>query len=911
MTSFLEKLRANRDFILMAELGALLHDVGKLDERWPKQEGDKYEHQAATLGASACNVDFRGFLNRNLCDPGLFNAVSQASFASINDFIRHHHETDGKGPLRQLIRLADLWSSSEDRAIPPGVPQEQEDRERGPCLFLSDPFGNEKVVDRAGLRTYREQIEQALEECAKAHQLGADFAACAIKEAKAILRESGTIASTIRPSNDVTLFDHSFSTASIFKALLNQWILGKEVTSKQPFGTSLRDRLGLLTVIFDMNVLYEQAEKIGDLKGRRMALDSIQDNLRDLMETTYAAGNQIYQEPGISCFLVPVQFSEEAGKQELEELLESFLEAQCKREGVLMPFAFRTAVARRVHEELPKILGAARGADLPSNRWLVRHLDEEWNKAPQNAEICPLCGLLPAVAPPGRPKGRRLCAPCRDLRGKGQKSRSDRPGTVWIDEIADPDNGRVALVTIEVPLDWWLREDGMLRTQQYKFTGADIYSKTPSYERLRRIWTATGSYLGEFLESVCGDLEDLKRIRPVLSFAGGRLPEREQFYAVEGPETAELYLFADGTWRSVTRLRHPEAWQPGVGVTLREDRPGGGEIQATIQALEEETYRPFAVADRAPDRVAVVLPARAGRPAARRALELFRRHFPKAQGKLPVAIGALYASCKYPLSFLLRAAIDMRKYLRQHANGLQSGEVIAATPSEAGFPVHIEIASAAVPEDRVRFPVDTCLGDNRTGMLNWPDSYYTRYPVTATNGLPVRTEALGRAMIGGSEYDPVPVTCLKPGDRVGLLYGSFDFEFLDTPARRHYVCASRSVTGFVNIEERARENRPYTVYHLELLDRIEGIVRRTGGMTDTRLIGVCNLLASRLEDWGVERGDDQAAGAYREFVRDVLDKEFDLKPEDRSFMLKAVMSGLFFDWVEIFYSIEKQKIGRE
>lgn len=909
----LEKLKHNREFILVAELGALIHDIGKLDERWPKKSGGKYRHEQAILDMDICRQDIRSLLKGENYLKGFVNQLNNAGFECLNDFILFHSERDRKGPLRKIIRLADLWSATEDRAIKEGeLTQEEKDKDSYPHYFSSDPFGCETLVDRSRLNEIRGEIEDALKKCAQQYPLGADFAVMARDLIYGILQNSEAIASTIRPSNDVTLFDHSYSTSSIFKVLLNQWILGKEVTSKDPWDESLEDQVGIYAVIFDVPSLANQVEKIGDMQGRRLALESIQDQLKRLLEIDYAVGSEIYRELGLSCFLVPVQFSGDSGCKELNVFLEERLAEICKDEELIIPFGFKSTATRRVHEALPGILGAARGMTVPANRWLVEYVEEQWEEAPRRAESCPLCGLLPSEVSIGRSRSQRLCSLCNRLRQRGQQERRDFPGTVWMDEIADLETGRVALLSLEVPLEWWLDNEGMIKTQQYKFK--NVYSKTTSYERLRRIWSVTDKYLDKVWEEIEQNLGECTRLQMELCSTEGPSFVPGQFYNVEGPENTELYYDTGGIWRTVSKLRNPKAWKPEKQLHLSADRPGADKISAFIEKVEEEKYSSVALVERTRNRLVVIVPARKARRAALSALNLFESCFPKSQGKIPLAVGVLYAPCQHPLSMLLKATLDMQAYLCSRANELSMVEIqrdVDDNPENSL--AEIVFSSDLISEDTVSLKIDTWLGDNQTGSLGKSDEYYMRFPVACDNKEFHRED--GKPITFGEDcFAPVPVTELKVGDRVGMVLGSFDFEFMDSPSRMHdlYVLPD-GVRPCRLLDDGMRGKRPYTVYQLKLLEKLESIISDRTDLTSSTLRNIILVLSSRYAEWnlGHEERNSEVWVTYRQFARDVIDKELALSFEEREFILSTVLSGLFFDWFEVFCAIEKRKLRSE
>ena len=79
-------------------------------------------------------------------------------------------------------------------------------------------------------------------------------------------------------------------------------------------------------------------------------------------------------------------------------------------------------------------------------------------------------------------------------------------------------------------------------------------------------------------------------------------------------------------------------------------------------------------------------------------------------------------------------------------------------------------------------------------------------------------------------------------------------------------------------------------------------------LTDTRLQNIFTLLSTKLAEWHKTPESYKNRESYQKLVAAVLQKEMDLTVEERAILEKAVLSGLFFDWVELFYRIEKRKL---
>ncbi|OPX84600.1 MAG: hypothetical protein A4E52_01714 [Pelotomaculum sp. PtaB.Bin013] len=779
--------------------------------------------------------------------------------------------------------------------------------QEGPFKFCSDCFGHEKKIDRKGLMSFRKVIEEILVDNKRKYP--ADVSRFAINSRTNILKtleNSNAIASDYRPLNDSLLYDHSVSTSTIFKVLLNQWILGKRVKSFESFRKKCQDELAILIIIFDLKELFGQVEKIGDLLGRKRSLKKIQDILKKKLEFEYAAGNEIYREPGLSSFLLPSQFAEDDGRKEIISILDGLLQKCCCDNNLLVPYNFEFRKTLRIFNEFPGILSQFRYANLPANSRHADCISKHWEEASGQIEVCPLCGILPRDVKKNRQYNGKLCAACGKLRENGQVARRHEPGSIWMDEVADPDTNRLAVLSIEIPLERWLDEKGMLYLHQFKLKDGQDKNKTLSYERVRRLWSVTEDYISQLtglIEKELGTCERLKlEIKPVEGFPA---LERGQFYLLEKPEPAELYLNKNGTFITVTRIKNKSFWREGITLNLRADRPGTPCFKADVEKVDLELYYPFTKVYRSKNILMLLVPAREARRLAVEALGCFEKRFPKALGKLPLSIGIAWAPAKYPLSLLLQAALNMQRYLRERSNLPQYAKVVEE-PEKTGGIVKLELQIDGMPEDKVKFEFNLMLGNNETGLMDKPDIFYVNLPVEKCT-IHKKQTVVGEVTLQDKEKCAVvPAGQLVKGNKLKILTGAMDFEFLDSTARRFDL-------RLADDGRRMRQNpgtRPLNVFHLKVMEKLERIFKRQPDLTDTHLRNVQILLITKYKEWCLEdcQKDSRLWLTYEGLVDAVINKEFDLPFKDLNFLKRSVLSGLFFDWFELFYQIEKRKI---
>ncbi len=234
----------NRDLILLAEIGALIHDIGKLNEFFIKKqsiEGENdpilkdYLHGSVLEYDSGTNINF--YPNnkalessakklKDLLERVEISYQNSKSYKSDLYLLLKQHHPDKQQTQRfpdkivELLSISDSFDAGEDRG--------NANNKQSMCkTYKSTAFGYEKDVD-VDFNIERKNIYVSAINLINA---------CDIDKIKDnrdkfidILKESlgKSLGMTARAANDVSLWEHSYMTASIMKALLCEGILNKE-----------------------------------------------------------------------------------------------------------------------------------------------------------------------------------------------------------------------------------------------------------------------------------------------------------------------------------------------------------------------------------------------------------------------------------------------------------------------------------------------------------------------------------------------------------------------------------------------------------------------------------------------------------------------------------------------------------
>ncbi|MEA3309149.1 MAG: hypothetical protein U9Q70_06525, partial [Chloroflexota bacterium] len=202
--------------------------------------------------------------------------------------------------------------------------------------------------------------------------------------------------------------------------------------------------------------------------------------------------------------------------------------------------------------------------------------------------------------------------------------------------------------------------------------------------------------------------------------------------------------------------------------------------------------------------------------------------------------------------------------------------------------------------------VPTVMGDETTSDV-W-------YPYWRVEGSPTGRECW---FPGPDGEHWVHVTKLRVGDKVAFTPSTFDFEYLDTTARRFEVSYDDGQRRFkgnyddgqqhgVDKHQRsyllAKRQRPYL---LEELDNIEKVWAEVSQVSKSQIRMIESLIETKRRDWlTVDTPEAQATAqaTFCQFVRDVLHKT----NIHTDLLESAALSGMLNDALELHLTIAKE-----
>lgn len=463
MNDPIQAIIAYRDQILIAEIGALLHDIGKCHPEFIKNKSieniGNFDH---------CEID--NFLPHDL----IVSMKDKRSRVNINNeeidiysIVKEHHSTNTKKKLIKLIQSCDRADSADDKGI---VRKKQSMKN----TVISSPFGYSKGrINLENLEKKRNNLYSHLIDSFRKYISGSvDIVAFRNNIIGDIKTEfTQALGETRIPSNDVTLWDHSHSTASLFKSTLYKMALG-EVPEEN------RLQWRVFGCCWDGTGFVNRSKKIADILERNKILENIKEQLKIEFENEVPVGNAIYEDINGTYFTFPdlendvlKEVAHKCAGRGLEiirnhsssEIFPFFVLSRPSRALTILADVLRFASAKR---KIPK-MSSTLYVDNDSDEEMIEN-NPKLTSTGEEQDICPICQF--------RPKALKsdTCNICRNRRRKRRDEWfSERKRTIWMDEVADANN-RVALLVLSFSLDKWL--DGTMVQTIYSQTFEDWYS---------------------------------------------------------------------------------------------------------------------------------------------------------------------------------------------------------------------------------------------------------------------------------------------------------------------------------------------------------------------------------------------------------------------------------------------------
>lgn len=894
-SSKLEDLRKYRQRILMAEVIALLHDIGKLSGQFIDQKSSSptpstrdFEHERAIEAISdfvdaqflniLISLNFRNFLR--------FKGIeSREHLGRVLDLILYHDKGKHSAFLVRLLNRCDGIDSGADKGTTrdEGLPQQA--KQASDQTFISTAFGLESEVWRIDLHESDSLRLELTKRIAQELQKLVRDIGYSHRHLLEIVRDyfQKGLGETRRSANDVTLWDHSFSVATLYKTAISQLLYNDSLNIED-----LRWRI--LRVNFDVLGLYGKAISIADLLGYQEAVRRACEKVKRLVEEEYPLGNEVYQDTTGIYFTfpdvdLPPELAEEIRRrvEEVEPELAPRI-AVGKGTGNTAGEQLRTMLAEQRQKARRELVAPFEEANL-SPSW-----QEKWENLAQGRwEICPVCRLRP------KREDKEICGHCEKRRRSRIEVWLGHPaGTIWMDEIADH-NGRVALIVGKFGLEGWLSGD-LVRTMLVRAVEDDpegCRSKNPSPARLRRVWETCRKFWTDTVEGKIltdhpyGRRTPSQALRNVRMFVTPdiRTDWQENFPydgTVEGRPISLLWDKGKGHFITIMNLQ----LSAGEDETLDElaDSWKGRKVEVRVPGFPRQVrrfriedavpapgdfgrYRPYLPLLESPDRFLCLVPAHDALDIARKVRSEYVEQMGKVQDRLPLFLGLVFFPRKMPLTAAMDAGTRM---LEECVLTGETWKVECVKPTD-DMKCYVRLSSEG---RRLEYRVPVRMGDGTTEDIWYPYFFFEGDPGERR----LRFQLDGRWL--------VHVCDLKEDDRVRVWPSKFSYTFLEHTARRFAFDPERDV---MLLDELPR-----------MMKMWEDICRKED-MTDTKLHAVWSLLDAKWDLWMPDGHE-----AFEELVNTTLKREGIL-----GVTVEDMLAGRFQRCLELHLRILRRKVKEE
>lgn len=444
----LDKIRNDRVHILTGEIGALLHDIGKCH---PNFIG-KNSIENTPTNFDHANID--EFLENKFVDlvkSSKLEFIINNENTSVYSLIKEHHNRNDN-IIINILKSCDRLDSADDK----GIVRRKQSKDNA---IISSPFGFDKeIIELKCLQKRLDDLQSNLTGLFQnyiSENMSIDcFRKSLINNLKTTF--SHALGETRIPANDVTLWDHSHSTASLFKSVLCAMVLEKN-------HDNIKLQWRILGFCWDGIGFINKGKKIADILNRNEIIEDIKNNLTEKFEVKIPIGNVIYEDNNGIYFTFPELnnnselLAEECAKEALKiiynisnnEIWPFFTLSRPSRSLTILAGELKFAAENRnIPKMSPRLFIDGKEEKLLDSPDIPTPKDEDEDK--NKVDICPVCKF--------RSKSERdeRCNVCEERKtGRLNEWLSNRKNTIWLDEIADTNN-RVALLTLNFDLEKWL-----------------------------------------------------------------------------------------------------------------------------------------------------------------------------------------------------------------------------------------------------------------------------------------------------------------------------------------------------------------------------------------------------------------------------------------------------------------------
>lgn len=451
----------------------------------------------------------------------------------------------------------------------------------------------------------------------------------------------------------------------------------------------------------------------------------------------------------------------------------------------------------------------------------------------------------------------------------------------------------------------------------------DIYNfinaKTPTPSTILDVWETTLEFIQNIPQNILrGLLPDHKRLRlkvkpsynndkGIVNWGGGTLDaevaltKRKIELLYKDHEKVdvigEIYAtdFSNKEWK-------------GKEIRII-DKEGPPEILNKRYQVEDctdgDAFDPCRTITESPNLFMAIVPAERAIEITDLIYQKYREQFGKVMGRLPFSIGNIFFGSKMPMFVVLDAGKRM----------VRNFDMLGEDKNKEALIVQEKVCT----ESNIQLDVASSMGGFKKTLTwhlpyklgNCDKDYHHPYFIVDTNGnnLSSARSTFFKTVVGNI----VHFTEIEAGDKLCVCPNYYDFEFLDSNTRRHdiHLDDGRRKSNVANFK-----SKPFLLDELNQKimrlwkDLLQG--KQLKGITDTKLRNLQSLWLTKYQEWHVDI-ENKTSAQYEQWanlVTSSIQKEFkELDREQCNLLQETIKNGLFFDTLELYLGILKERIA--
>jgi CRISPR-associated Csx11 family protein len=439
-----------------------------------------------------------------------------------------------------------------------------------------------------------------------------------------------------------------------------------------------------------------------------------------------------------------------------------------------------------------------------------------------------------------------------------------------------------------------------------------LLTKNHTPSRLLNIWNTTRDFFNDLREAEFLKRECLPFKRILLEFDSDLdLHENTVYEAEINGERIEIFkrqkkiFVINPQGKDIDIKVQKEKWM-GKNIIIYPsefEKKRGGEMQKSkIKSVDiaREAIYPYRTITPSPNLFMMIIPADKSIEITEWIYQRYIEHFGKVMGRLPFSIGNIFFDEKMPIFVVLdagRRMIDNFDRIAKEHEIFVLREDVNAVSSDYIFELKGKIGKL---DKTITWQLSFTLG-------NCCDDYH--HPCFITHTASDDRGTYFKTVIG----DVIHFSEIKKDDSLKIYPSYYDFEFLDSNARRHDIGIDDKGRRKSNVAD--FKSKPFLLD--ELNQKIKYLWKsllqgkQLKGITDTKLRNLQSLWLTKYQEWQVNIKDKSSA-QYKQWwtlVKFSIEKEFpQIDPKQQEILFEAIENGLFFDTLELYLGILKERI---